>query len=328
MRKKLFLSAFVLVFVFSTVFVGSVGAETDYAAQIVKMEGLDTLYYVTAEGNRYVFPNEKTYKSWFYDFSDVATISQAELEALPLSGNIRYRPGVVLIKIQTDPKVYTVTQNGVLRWVKTEAKAKQMFGENWNQLVDDIADSFFTNYTIGEPIEEGEEYDVEAEVANTETIEANRGLKLGHAKRANTTQCRAEPATPAVPGHKGGETIPAVPATSARVCKMDQAQNSGEEEPEEDATAPVISDIIATSTTATGITITWTTDEESSSEVEYASENLPSASSTIVSDPSYVTEHSVSLTGLTASTTYYYIVESADASGNTATSSEDTFTTE
>jgi len=315
------LLAITSVFVFSTVLVGGVGAQTDYAGQIVKMEGLDTLYYVTAEGNRYVFPNEKTYKSWFYDFSDVVTISQAELEALPLAGNIRYRPGVVLIKIQTDPKVYTVTQNGVLRWVKTEAKAKNMFGENWNLLVDDIADSFFTNYTIGDPIEEKEEYDVEEEVAGTETIEANRGLKLGHAKRANTTKCRA---IPAIPGHKDGKTTPAV---SARVCKMEQEQNSGEE-PEEDTTPPVISDIVTASTTADSVIITWKTDEESTSVVEHALENLPSASSTLVSDPVLVTDHSVSLTSLAASTTYYYLVKSEDSTGNTATSSENTFITE
>lgn len=317
----MFLLAIMLVFVFSTALVGSVGAETDYAGQIVKMEGLDTLYYVTAEGNRYVFPNEKTYKSWFYDFSDVATISQAEMEALPLAGNVRYRPGVLLIKIQTDPKVYTVTQNGVLRWVKTEAKAKTMFGENWNQLVDDIADSFFTNYTVGDPIEEDEEYDVDAEAANTNTIETNRGLHLGHAKQANTAKCRA---VPAVPGHKGNQATPAVPA---RVCKMEQAQNSEEEESEEDTTVPVISDI-ATSTTADGATITWTTDEESTSEVEYALENLPSASSILASDSVMITDHSISLTGLTASSTYYFIVKSIDLSGNTATSSENIFTTE
>jgi hypothetical protein len=40
-----------------------------------------------------------------------------------------------------------------------------------------------------------------------------------------------------------------------------------------------------------------------------------------------MTSHAINVSGLTASTTYYYIVKSVDASGNLATSTEKTFTT-
>lgn len=41
-----------------------------------------------------------------------------------------------------------------------------------------------------------------------------------------------------------------------------------------------------------------------------------------------VTNHSVSIDGLTASTTYYYLVKSTDASNNTGISDEMSFTTD
>ena len=76
-----------------------------------------------------------------------------DLYEIPLGGNVLYKPGALLVKIQTDPKVYAVGANGKLKWVKSEAIAKALYGENWNKLIDDVPDSFFTNYEIDEPIE-------------------------------------------------------------------------------------------------------------------------------------------------------------------------------
>ena len=103
-----------------------------------------------------MFPNEATYKSWYSDFSGVVTISADELASYPLAANVVVRPGTKLVKITTDPKVYAVEANGVLRWVQTEADAKALYGDNWAQRVIDVADSFFINYTIGSPLASGE----------------------------------------------------------------------------------------------------------------------------------------------------------------------------
>lgn len=65
--------------------------------------------------------------------------------------------------------------------------------------------------------------------------------------------------------------------------------------------------------------ITWTTDEASDSLVRYDTGTPPTAN--VESDPTMVTVHSVTLTGLSAGTIYYYEVESADAGENTATDS-------
>lgn len=114
---------------------------------------LPAVYYYGANGKRYVFPNEKTYKTWYLDFSGVKTISDAELAAIQIGGNVTYKPGVMMVKITTDPKVYAVAAGGTLRWVKTEAIAQALYGVNWSGKVEDIPDAFFTNYNLGEPIE-------------------------------------------------------------------------------------------------------------------------------------------------------------------------------
>src|SRR3989344_3276469 len=88
---------------------------------------------------------------------------------------------------------------------------------------------------------------------------------------------------------------------------------------------PIISTVQAATTTATSSIITWTTNELSTSKVKYST-TTPVAS-TIVSDNSLVTDHALVLTNLTASTTYYFYVESVDALGNIATSIEQSFET-
>jgi hypothetical protein len=96
-----------------------------------------------------------------------------------------------------------------------------------------------------------------------------------------------------------------------------------------DTTAPMISNIQVTSTTDTIAVIEWATDEHSNSQVQYGTSsntwgNYPSSKN----DSAMVTNHSVTLTGLSASTTYYFRVGSTDMSSNGPTiSGEMGFTT-
>ncbi len=112
----------------------------------------DAVYYCGADGKRYVFPNQRVYSSWFADFSGVITITDAELANIPLGGLVNYRPGVRMVKIETDPKVYAVDRGGVLRHITTPEIAVSMYGSAWNKQVDDLSDAFFFSYKIGEPV--------------------------------------------------------------------------------------------------------------------------------------------------------------------------------
>jgi peptidoglycan hydrolase-like protein with peptidoglycan-binding domain len=108
-----------------------------------------------------------------------------------------------------------------------------------------------------------------------------------------------------------------------------EAEDEDEDEEEEDTKAPVISEVTATSTTATSTDITWLTDEESDSKLWYdVSTPLDITTSTLTaSSADLVLEHNLTISNLTASTTYYYIVSSVDEEDNIATSSEYSFMT-
>lgn len=88
---------------------------------------------------------------------------------------------------------------------------------------------------------------------------------------------------------------------------------------------PVISGVSAGSITSAGATITWTTDQPSTSQVAYGTST--SYGSTTALNSSLVTSHSVVLTGLSSSTVYNFEVLSQNAQGTLATSTNFTFTT-
>ncbi len=106
-------------------------------------------YYDGAK--RYVFPMENIYKTWYSDFSNIVTISPTEIGNIQIGGVVKVRPGTWLVKITTDPKVYAV-ENGVLRWIDSEARASKLYGAEWYKKVIDLRDDLFPYYTVGAPI--------------------------------------------------------------------------------------------------------------------------------------------------------------------------------
>ena len=130
-------------------FVVPMTAHAASAGSLIKGTTLSTVYYYGSDGSRYAFPNEKSYFSWYSDFSSVETISDSELAAIPLAGNVVYRAGSRWVKIQSDPKTYVVTPMGQIRWIESESVASGLAGSDWNTMIDDVADTFFVDYTVG-----------------------------------------------------------------------------------------------------------------------------------------------------------------------------------
>ncbi|MDD4333071.1 MAG: hypothetical protein PHT51_03070, partial [Patescibacteria group bacterium] len=147
--RKIFTVSVMIVTVLSMCVVVAPGANAAASAgSLIKMDGNQSVYYLGADGKRYVFPNEATYMSWYSDFSGVVTIPQSELESYPLGANVVMRAGTKLAKITTDPKVYAVLPNGKLLWIPSEDVAKTLYGNDWAKRVVDVPDAFFTNYTV------------------------------------------------------------------------------------------------------------------------------------------------------------------------------------
>lgn len=126
--------------------------------------------------------------------------------------------------------------------------------------------------------------------------------------------------------------VVAIPALGAHLAHGDTvgvcAGSSATTTPPTDTTAPTISALSVTPASTTA-QVSWTTNESASSRVWYGTSTpLTLASPTAsIFNSALVLAHSLSLTGLTASTTYYVVVESKDAAGNTATSSGSSFVT-
>jgi hypothetical protein len=127
-------------------FIPVASAATLAAGDLIKASG-PAVYYYAADGKRYTFPTEATFKTWFSDFSGVKRITDDELAGIDLAGNVAVRPGTKLVKITTVPKVFAVEPNGMLTWVATEAAAKTLYGNDWAKKVIDVPDGFWVNYT-------------------------------------------------------------------------------------------------------------------------------------------------------------------------------------
>ncbi len=160
LRKALIISVSVMtVFSMSMIAVPSQVSAAS-AGDLIKIDGYAPVYYLGDDNKRYVFPNESTYFSWYSDFSSVVTLGQEEVESYPLAANVVVRPGTKLVKrpVPTDPKVYAVEPNGVLRHIPDEATAVALYGDNWAQRVVDVPDSFFVNYSISADEVSADEY--------------------------------------------------------------------------------------------------------------------------------------------------------------------------
>jgi len=95
-----------------------------------------------------------------------------------------------------------------------------------------------------------------------------------------------------------------------------------------DTTAPVISTVTTSAVSTTSATVSWTTNESATGHVYFGTVNpVVVASSTTVTAVTAAMSQSVVLSGLTASTTYFYVVDAKDASNNVSVSAQQTFTT-
>ena len=122
------------------------------AGSLIRMPLISSVYYCGTDGKRYVFPNSNTYSTWYKDFSTVKIISAENMAKISLGGNVTYRPGMKLVKIQTDSKIYAVDHNGTLRLIVNPTIATKYYGISWLKNVEDIPESFFINYKIGNSI--------------------------------------------------------------------------------------------------------------------------------------------------------------------------------
>ena len=123
------------------------------AGQFVRAYGYPSVYYVNADMTRSVFWDTNTFFTWADSWDNVVWVSNATLSTMTLGGAILPKPGVTLVKIQSDPKVYAIDEDGsgdsVLRWVPSEEVAIALYGSAWADYVIDIDSTVFSRFGAG-----------------------------------------------------------------------------------------------------------------------------------------------------------------------------------
>src|SRR3989338_1092594 len=144
-----------------------VALSTIQPGDLVRGVAFPAVYYYGKDGFRYVFPNDKTYFTWYSNFSSVKWLSDQDLANIQIGGNVTYKQGVKMLKINSDPTVYALAKGGELRAIASEDVAMSLYGNNWNKQIDDVPDGFFGNYHIGGAVELASQFDPDAEVQDT-----------------------------------------------------------------------------------------------------------------------------------------------------------------
>lgn len=118
------------------------------AGDLVKGPNSDAVYYIDGT-MKHVFPDSKTYFTWYTSFDGIKTVAVSELDMYPAGAAVAYRPGTKLVTHPNTARVYAVEPGGNLRWISSEATATALYGSNWGKMVNDVHELTFGNYAIG-----------------------------------------------------------------------------------------------------------------------------------------------------------------------------------
>jgi len=122
---------------------------------LVKLKGVEgsAVYYISG-GKKYIFPDGKTYFTWYNNFDNVKEIDTSQLDEYEDGGIVTYRPGIKLVTHTNTAKVYAVSPGGILHRIPSEEVAIELYGDNWATLVQDVLPGYFTSYTLGDELED------------------------------------------------------------------------------------------------------------------------------------------------------------------------------
>jgi hypothetical protein len=133
---------------------------------------------------------------------------------------------------------------------------------------------------------------------------------------------------PPPPSPGGSNPSPSPSPSSHPSSPSPSSSSSRSSSSGKDTSAPVISSISVTNINTNAATVTWTTSEPSTSEVDYSLRSDTNYSLTLT-DTNLATSHRLVFDSslLSPGTEYHFVVKSADAAGNVASSGDQTFVT-
>lgn len=133
-----------------------------------------SVYLLLENGTRRVVLDTNTFFTYENSFDVVRTVSAEQMATYKLKGTILPRANRVLVKIQSDPRVYWLSNSGTdpfiptLRAIPDEATAIGLFGADWSQYVIDVDVAMFNKFFVGMPVSGAEELQTDFLIKRTE----------------------------------------------------------------------------------------------------------------------------------------------------------------
>lgn len=128
----------------------------------IRSSYFSTVYYLDcASGDmvRRPFLDAQTFKTWQSNWNGVDTVTDATLPTITLGSPMLPKSGVVLVKIQSDARVFAIEGDGTIRWITSESVAIANFGTNWADYVIDVSATLFPRFTQGDDLDTDEDGD-------------------------------------------------------------------------------------------------------------------------------------------------------------------------
>lgn len=126
---------------------------------LIRGEHYDTVYVITDDLRRRPFWDAQSFESWGHDWDGVTWVTDATLPCFPLDAPILPKPGTVLVKIQSNPRVYSIDNNDTLRWIPNEQVAEILYGSDWADYIIDIEPTIFGRFQMGVDLSQGDAID-------------------------------------------------------------------------------------------------------------------------------------------------------------------------
>jgi hypothetical protein len=124
--------------------------------EYIRSYSFNTIYYIDENGERRPFWDTNSFFTYTNSFDNVVWVTDATLPTMTLGAPMLPQPGVVLVKIQSDPKVYAIDTGNVLRWVPDEATAAALYSTAWADYIIDLEPTTFARFSVGDDMTTGD----------------------------------------------------------------------------------------------------------------------------------------------------------------------------
>jgi len=120
------------------------------SGQFIRSFSFDTIYFVDENNLRHPFWNTNVFFTYADSWDEVVWVTDATLPTMELGDPMLPLGLTVLVKIQSEPKVYAQEFFSFLRLIPDESTAEFLYGDNWSDYVIDLEPTVFSHFTLGE----------------------------------------------------------------------------------------------------------------------------------------------------------------------------------